>query len=189
MWLLSQRWLGILPGQSSLFDCTPCFFIDRYIHTPPAYTMDMSDMKMASPTMAMATATPSPTMHMDMPHDSMGSGMMMSMADMAIVFFNSANTPLYTQSWTPKTAGQYAGICIFLVILAIVCRALLVLRCRFPALMEKIYARNHADILSQPLDDIDECKQAQKPHKPWSINESLLRGVLDTILAGVGYML
>jgi len=55
--------------------------------------------------------------------------------------------------------------------------------------MEKIHARKHADILSQPLDDIDECKQAQAPHRPWSINENLLRGVLDTILAGVGYML
>jgi hypothetical protein len=119
---------------------------------------------------------------------SMSGDMMMSMADMAMVFFNSANTPLYTQSWTPRTAGQYAGTCIFLVILPIICRALLVLRCRFPALMERAHARKHANIFSQPP-DIDECKQLQIPQRPWSINESLLRGVLDTILAGVGYLL
>ena len=155
--------------------------------------MDMSGMKTSSPNMAMATPTPSPTMHMDaatsMSNHPMSSGMVMSMADMAMVFFNSANTPLYTQSWTPKTAGQYAGTCIFLVVLAIVCRAMLVLRCRFPAGMEKVHARKHADIFSQPPDDIDECKQSQAHPRPWSIKESLFRGVLDTILAGVGHLL
>ena len=148
---------------------------------------------MASPTTAMATSTPSSTMHMDttasMSDHTMSGGMTMSMADMAMVFFNSANIPLYTQSWTPKTAGQYAGTCIFLVVLAIVCRALLVLRCRFPALMEKMHARKHKDTFSQPPDDIDECQQSQTHTKPWSIRESLLRGVLDTVLAGVGYFL
>jgi len=55
--------------------------------------------------------------------------------------------------------------------------------------MEKMHARKHADIFAQPPDDIDECKQTQTHQRPWSINESLLRGVLDTILAGVGYLL
>lgn len=192
--LLFERWLVVLGHQSSLLEHTLLLLIDRDTHPPLAFTMDMSGMKMTSPTMAMATATPTPTMHMDMTTSttdhSMSGGMTMSMADMAMVFFNSANTPLYTQSWTPKTAGQYAGTCIFLVILPIICRALLVLRCRFPAMMEKVHARKHADIFAQPPDDIDECKQAQTPHnKPFSIKESLLRGVLDTVLAFVGYML
>jgi hypothetical protein len=57
-------------------------------------------------------------------------------------------------------------------------------------MMKKIHARKHADIFAQPPDDIDECNQAQIPHnKSFSIKESLLRGVLDTVLAFVGYML
>jgi hypothetical protein len=57
-------------------------------------------------------------------------------------------------------------------------------------MMKKIHARKHADIFAQPSDDIDECNQAQIPHnKSFSIKESLLRGVLDTVLAFVGYML
>jgi hypothetical protein len=55
--------------------------------------------------------------------------------------------------------------------------------------MEKMHARKHEDLLSQPPDDIDECKQSQTHASPWSIKESLLRGVLDTILAAVGYLL
>ena len=51
-------------------------------------------------------------MNMDMSH--MMSG----------VFVNSQTTSLYSDMWTPTTAGGYAGSCIFLVILATVLRAL-----------------------------------------------------------------
>jgi copper transporter 1 len=156
--------------------------------------MEMSGMPMASTTMASTTSMTLSAMSMaptpEMTAGSMNSGMTMSMADMAMVFFTSANTPLYTSAWTPTTAGQYAGTCIFLVILPIICRALLVLRCRFPAWMARNDTYDEAQPLQHPRDDIDECKQQlQTIERPWSINESLLRGVLDTVLAGVGYML
>lgn len=190
---LFKPFAGILPGRPNLLNSTAHFSFHLCIRPWPTHTMDMSDMSMASPTMVMATSTASPTIHMttttSMADGPMSSGMMMSMADMAMVFFTSANTPLHTQAWTPTTASQYVGTCIFLVILPIICRALLVLRCRFPALMERLHAHKHNDIISQLPDDIDECKQLQTPSRPWSINESLLRGILDTILAAVGYLL
>lgn len=49
------------------------------------------------------------------------SGMTM---DSNMAFVNSADTPLYTSSFSPSTVGQYAGICIFLIILATVFRGL-----------------------------------------------------------------
>jgi copper transporter 1 len=158
------------------------------------HIMEMSGMSMASTTMASTTSMIPSVMSMaptsEMFAGSMNSGMTMSMADMVMVFFTSANTPLYTSAWTPTTAGQYAGTCIFLVILPIICRALLVLRCRFPAWMARNDTYDKAQPLQHPRDDIDECKQQlQTIKRPWSINESLLRGVLDTVLAGVGYLL
>jgi hypothetical protein len=39
---------------------------------------------------------------------------------MAMSFFNAHNTTLFSSQWTPSTAEQYVGTCIFLVVLAIV---------------------------------------------------------------------
>src|SRR5689334_14634353 len=50
---------------------------------------------------------------------------LMPASDMAMIFFNSINTPLYSSQWTPSSTGAYAGSCIFLIILAIIFRVLL----------------------------------------------------------------
>jgi hypothetical protein len=44
---------------------------------------------------------------------------------MDMVFTNSHSTPLYSASWTPNSAGSYAGTCIFLIILASILRGLI----------------------------------------------------------------
>ncbi|ETN44397.1 uncharacterized protein HMPREF1541_10577, partial [Cyphellophora europaea CBS 101466] len=53
---------------------------------------------------------------------------LMGMSSMAMVFFTSIHTPLYSSAWTPSNAGQYAGTCIFLITLAAIFRALLAIR-------------------------------------------------------------
>jgi copper transporter 1 len=50
---------------------------------------------------------------MDMPPSSM-----MGMDSMSMTFFTSTTTPLFSMTWTPNSAGQYGGTCIFLVVLA-----------------------------------------------------------------------
>jgi hypothetical protein len=45
--------------------------------------------------------------------------------NMEIVFMNSHTTPLYSASWTPNSAGSYAGTCIFLIVLASILRGLI----------------------------------------------------------------
>lgn len=59
-------------------------------------------------------------MDMDMSGSSSGGHSM----GMSMFFFTSTSTPLYSESWTPSSAGAYAGTCIFLIILAILLRAL-----------------------------------------------------------------
>lgn len=47
---------------------------------------------------------------------------------MAKVFFQSATTPLLFDFWKPRNAGEYAGTCIFVVVLATVTRLLFAIR-------------------------------------------------------------
>lgn len=70
--------------------------------------MDMSTSS------ASATASMSTSMSMtDMPA-----------SQMQMVFFTSRTTPLLSAAWSPATTGQYAGTCLFLVVLAAAFRAL-----------------------------------------------------------------
>lgn len=138
--------------------------------------------------MSMATSSGMGS-HMDM-GGSMGGGMTMSMADMAMVFFTSTVTPLYSNAWTPNNAGQYAGTCIFLIILPVIFRAILAVRFNLPAILARTTAWHETDILRHSSDESGDWKEAiQQVHRPWSINEALLRATLDTLLAGVSYLM
>lgn len=55
-------------------------------------------------------------------HDAMNMG---SSSPMQMVFTNSQSTPLYSTSWTPTSTAQYAGTCLFLILLAMTLRGLL----------------------------------------------------------------
>lgn len=125
---------------------------------------------------------------MDMSGDSMG-GMTMSMADMAMVFFTSNATPLYSNAWTPNGNGQYAGTCIFLILLAVLFRALLAVRVNatnLRAWLTPHHAINHHE---ESQDGNSDLKQAPPIHRPWNINEALMRAIMDTVLAGASYLM
>ncbi|KAL8372554.1 hypothetical protein RB595_002068 [Gaeumannomyces hyphopodioides] len=47
---------------------------------------------------------------------------------MPVIFFSSTSTPLYSNALTPKNGGQYAGLCIFVVALAMFARLLIAAR-------------------------------------------------------------
>lgn len=53
----------------------------------------------------------------------MGNSSMTSMRTM--VFTTNQDTPLYSSAWTPTSPTQYAGACIFLILLAILGRCLI----------------------------------------------------------------
>ena len=120
---------------------------------------------------------------------------MMSMADMMMVFFTSTSTPLYSKAWTPSSTGAYAGTCIFLIALTVVLHTLLAVRSNLPAVLGWATHRSQTDILRSDYDKISggqglvagPVKTAAQ--RPWRINEAVTRALLDTVVAGVAYLL
>jgi copper transporter 1 len=140
---------------------------------------DMSGMATSS-----ATASASSDMS-GMSHVSGMSGMM-DMSQMMMTFFTSTETPLYSKDWTPDGAGQYAGTCISLIALAFIFRGLLALRMRLPMLWNRRMSVERQD----DAKDLEwDATATDRAKEPWRVNEALARAILDTILAGVSYLL
>lgn len=142
---------------------------------------------------------------MDM--DSSSSSSMMSM-----LFMNAADTPIYTSSFSPSTTGQYAGICIFLIILAALFRGLFAakqfLEDRWTA--QALQRRYIVVADKQPAAERIEGDEASRTgvltangveervtiaHRqvggtqPWRFGVDLPRAGIVTVIVGVGYML
>lgn len=156
-------------------------------------------------------ATSSDTsMDMDMSgQDGHDASMPMSMT---MVFFTGTNTPLFSEKWTPSTTGQYAGTCIFLIIFAIVFRILLALKARQEAKWVDAELNRRYISVAGRLPPAERPQQNTEPKKiiitengveeevlvirrrdgavqPWRITTDPLRAIIDTVIAGVGYLL
>ncbi|KJK74524.1 hypothetical protein H634G_10221 [Metarhizium anisopliae BRIP 53293] len=132
----------------------------------------------------------SSSMSMAMPSSTAGampmssSNMTMTMESMTMVFFASTSTPLWSSAFTPSTAGQYAGACIFLIAFAVVFRFLLGLRCNLYRVVAAVKQRRSGSLL-QP--DTIEIKGT--PPRRWRAGEAVITGTLDAVIAGVSYLL
>jgi hypothetical protein len=156
---------------------------------------DMSSMDMGGMDMDMGSSSSG---HMSM-------GMQMS-------FFTSTSTPLYSEAWTPKSAGAYAGTCIFLIILAITLRALFTaktfleqralktaLKRRYVVTADQQTATDKAFndansmtgvLTTNGLQENVRVVEAPVSHvQPFRFSVDLPRAVIMTIAAGVGYLL
>ncbi|KAI7181472.1 hypothetical protein D0869_09202 [Hortaea werneckii] len=154
--------------------------------TPTSMDMSgMSGMATASSTMSMGASSTADSMS-GMSGMNMGSSGLMGMSDMAMVFFTAHNTPLYSNAWTPKTPGQYAGTCIFLIVLSFAFRGLVAFRSNLPAVVDWRTYRNESGIIH---DERKHYADGCHIQRPWRINEAVVWAVSDTILAGVGYLL
>jgi len=128
------------------------------------------------------------------------------------VFNNELKTALYSDAWTPSTAGGYAGTIIFLIFLGALFRALLA----FKALVEARWLdaemkRRYVVVQGrQPLseqvsqnelskrmtlsengmeEDVFVVQRKQPIHRPFRLSVDPLRAAIDTVIAGVGYLL
>jgi hypothetical protein len=131
---------------------------------------------------------------------------------MAMSFFTATNTPLYSEAWTPTTAGQYAGTCIFLILLSILLRAVftaksfLEVRAVKSALKRRyVVVAGEKAVVDIATDDANSMTgvlttngvqedvrvvSAPVSHiQPWRFSVDLPRALLMTIAAGVGYLL
>lgn len=150
---------------------------------------------------------------MDMGTDtSMDSSTGSSHSSMAMAFFTATDTPLYSNAWTPSTAGQYAGTCIFLIFLAILLRALftaktfLEIKAVKSALNRRyVVVAGDKTVLESAADDSNSTigilttngvqenvriVSAPVSHiQPWRFGTDLPRAFLMMVAAGVGYLL
>ncbi|CZT20978.1 related to Ctr copper transporter [Ramularia collo-cygni] len=151
----------------------------------------MDHMHMASSTSSasMASATSMDMSGMDMTMDATGH-MHMGMKDMMMTFFTATTTALYADSWTPATSGQYIGTCIFLIVLAAIFRGIVAVRANFNALLVRWSWKRDTSILRKDFESIGgNLRLIADKGRPWNINEALARAALDTVLAGVSYLL
>jgi hypothetical protein len=109
--------------------------------------------------------------------------MMTGMDGMAMTFFTSTATPLFSMAWTPNSAGQYAGTCVFLIALAAIFRALLSIRLNLFKLLGVVKHQRKEDTIygygNESTSDI----------RPWRANEAVWIASMDVMLGGVAYLL
>jgi len=131
---------------------------------------------------------------------------------MMMVFYTSTSTPLYSAGWMPSGTGQYAGTCIFLIVLAVIFRGLLSLK----SILEMKWLQNEMNrryvfgsgnvrvddrtfqgggmektILIRNGTDQDAAvvRNGSPGMRPWRISTDVPRAILDTVIVGVGYLL
>jgi len=135
------------------------------------------------------------------------------MMNTSITFMVSSTTPLYLSSWTPSTSSQYAGTCVFIVVLATIFRGLLT----FKSIQEGLWkdaelnrremirigrrkkeedagggaASKTAVLGANGVEEniIVVQKTAKRRFAPWRLTVDLPRALLDTLIAFVGYLM
>lgn len=135
-----------------------------------------------------------------------------TMMGMSTSLFFSSTTSLYSTAWTPANAGQYAGTCIFLVVLAITFRGLIAAKAwkeaawmnaefnrRYVTVVDRVSKAESiiSDASSEKMvlssngveENVMVVKKKGMGVRPWRMSVDPVRAVIDTVLAGVGYLL
>ncbi|KAK1969295.1 ctr copper transporter [Colletotrichum sublineola] len=128
----------------------------------------------------------------------LSSGMSMPMSDMSMTFFQAVKTPLYSNAWTPGNEGQYAGTCIFLIMLGSILRILLAVK---PILEDRFWrnlpTHTTKDAESAHFVESDEPGKAGvvvkgdfvQQWKGWRAGPAAARATYEVVVGGIGYLL
>ncbi|KAH8195078.1 hypothetical protein TruAng_010754 [Truncatella angustata] len=158
--------------------------------------MDVSGMTttpstmMAGMTMTSSSAMSAST-NMDGMDMSSHSSTTMTSAEMAMVFFQSVTTPLYSSAWTPTSDGPYAGTCVFLVALATIHRILHAIKC---TVFDRRLHGGRATLGSKVDDSEIEQSVAQQLKSEWyqhpfRVADETIRALVEVVVSGIGYLL
>lgn len=139
--------------------------------------------------MDMSSTTTMAGMPMATDHASSSSDSMAHMSGMTMTFFIGSSTPLFTDSWTPTTLGQYAGTCIFLIVFAAIFRALLALRVNLYDILFAVKKGRGDDQVGLYESGGGAGKGTRGKRRKWRAGEAVLSGVVDVVIATVGYLL
>ncbi|KAI1118400.1 hypothetical protein F5Y14DRAFT_447273 [Nemania sp. NC0429] len=126
-------------------------------------------------------------------------GEVMTSEDMAMVFFQNMVTPLYSLAWTPNSTHAYAGTCIFLIVLAVIHRALMALRSIAFDGNSNLVARAHAAsdkeslaserIRPPQMGNLAQQLREKRSRHPFLVSVELGRSLLEVFIGGIGYLL
>jgi hypothetical protein len=132
---------------------------------------------------------------------------------MSMVFTTSHRSPLFANSWTPKTDGAYAGTCIFLLLLAMMLRSLLAVKTicevkwksaalnrRYVLVRGRSTEAGRIDqnpdskvgslVTAQGVEENVKVVQADtKAAIPFRLSVDVPRAIMTTIIAGISYLL
>ncbi|CCF38360.1 ctr copper transporter [Colletotrichum higginsianum] len=162
----------------------------------------------ATGTATSSEAMPGMQMGSGTANDSHTSGSMMMMT----IFQTNLRTPLYSEAWTPNSVGTYAATCIFLIFLAFGLRSMLALKSiQEKRWLDKDFKRRYVSVngklgMSGKMSTDSMAKQlvlsengveenvtvVQSQHgiwRPWRFSVDPIRALIDTAIAGVGYLL
>ncbi|KAI1142019.1 hypothetical protein F5Y05DRAFT_369450 [Hypoxylon sp. FL0543] len=120
---------------------------------------------------------------------------------MAMTFFSSSTTSLFSQWWTPTSSSEYAGTCVFLIALAVIMRVMLALKPVLEKLLWNTAVGPEGELI--PEDDTGYQKDEMASRSPamrvydavrrrwaiWRFKTSLSRASFELSLATVGYLL
>jgi len=132
---------------------------------------------------------------------------------MAMTFYTSTSTPLFSTLWTPASTGSYAGTCIFLIVLAVLFRGLLAVKAwREAAWLDAEFKRRYVAVqgkgtLAERMrgsedtektmvlsengveEEVVVVKRRGDETRAWRWAVDPVRAGMDTVIAGVGYLL
>ncbi|KAI1630933.1 Ctr copper transporter family-domain-containing protein [Biscogniauxia mediterranea] len=157
--------------------------------------MDHDTMMTMTSSATMTGTAPMASATMDMSGSSSSPSTMMTSADMAMVFFQSATTPLYSLDWTPTSEGSYAGTCIFLIMLGIAHRILVALRSALlysKSELEQVIAKEsfaNEEAYRNSPESVGNRLRSHWTSHPFKVATETTRAVLEVIISGFGYLL
>ena len=127
------------------------------------------------------------------------------------MFSTITSTPLYSSAWMPMSSNTYAATCIFLVVLAIIFRFLIAIKAvleerwidaelnrryvviRKPNTKERISTDSDSKrallMENGAEEDVMVVRKHMKGTMPWSITTDGPRAAIDTVIAGILYLL
>ncbi|KAI3534901.1 heterokaryon incompatibility protein [Colletotrichum filicis] len=103
---------------------------------------------------------------------------------MPVVFHTKMATALFSESWTPRTPGQYAGTCLALIVFTIILRTLIAFK---PMLEATAWAGEYEKSHSR-VDEETARKERSSPPTTRSILLRVAHGAYEVIIALLGYL-
>lgn len=124
-------------------------------------------------------------------------------------FSTGSGTPLYSSTWMPVSADNYAGTCIFLAVLGVIFRSLVALKStlerrwidaelnsRYTVVTENLAKKHVASQATRSLlreegveDDVIVVHRHINGVRPWRLTIDGPQAVIDTMIAGLLYLL